>query len=41
MDSILNKLDINEFNFGACSGKGKWSDNSNAKILESFNFKTS
>ena len=37
MDSILNKLDINEFNFGACSGKGKWSENSNAKILESFN----
>ena len=34
MDSILNNLDINEFNFGACSGKCKWSENSNAKILE-------
>ena len=37
MDSILNKLGINEFNYGACSGKDKWSENSNAKILESFN----
>ncbi|MEC9474387.1 MAG: aldehyde dehydrogenase family protein, partial [Candidatus Neomarinimicrobiota bacterium] len=37
MDSILKDLGISEFNYGACSGKSKWSDNSDTKILESFN----
>ncbi len=37
MDSILKDLGISEFNYGTCSGKNKWSDNSDTKILESFN----
>ena len=37
MNSILNELGINDFNFGACTGKGKWSQNEDAKILDSFN----
>ena len=37
MDSILKDLGISEFNYGACSGKSKWSDNTDTKILESFN----
>ena len=37
MNSILNELGINDFNFGACTGKGKWSQNKNTKTLDSFN----
>ena len=37
MNSILNELGINDFNFGACTGKSKWSQNKDAKILDSFN----
>lgn len=37
MDSILKELGINDYNFGACSGNNKWSENKDAKILESFN----
>ena len=37
MNSILNELGINDFNYGACTGKGKWSQNKNTKTLDSFN----
>ena len=37
MDSILKELGINDYNFGACSGNNKWSENKDVKILESFN----
>ena len=37
MDSILNELGINSNNYGACTGKGKWSQDNNAKTLDSFN----
>ena len=32
MDSILKELGINDYNFGACSGNNKWSENKDAKI---------
>ena len=37
MDSILKELGIKDYNFGACSGKDKWSQNKNAKTLDSLN----
>ena len=37
MDTILNELGINDYNFGACSGKDGWSENENNKTLDSFN----
>ena len=37
MDSILKELGIKDYNFGACSGRDKWSQNKNAKTLDSLN----
>ena len=37
MNSVLSKLGISEFNFGACSGKEQWSKSKDGGLIESIN----
>ena len=37
MNSVLSKLGISEFNFGACSGKDQWSKTKDDGLIESIN----
>ncbi len=37
MNSVLSKLGISEFNFGACSGKEQWSKSKDGGVIESVN----
>ena len=37
MKDILKTLGIQDVNYGACSGEGKWSTNEDGGLLESYN----
>ena len=37
MNSVLSKLGISEFNFGACSGEDQWSKSKDGGLIESIN----
>ena len=37
MNDLLNSLKINESNFGSCSGPGGWIENSDTKVIQSYN----
>ena len=37
MNDLLNSLKINENNFGSCSGPGNWLENSDTKVIKSYN----
>ena len=37
MNSVLSKLGISEFNFGACSGEAQWSKSKDGGLIESVN----
>ena len=37
MNDLLNSLKINENNFGSCSGPGDWLENSDTKVIKSYN----
>ena len=37
MNSVLSKLGISEFNFGACSGEDQWSKSKDGGLIESVN----
>ena len=37
MNELLKKLNIKDFNYGSCSGPGGWIENSDSKVIKSYN----